>query len=83
MTARVCDRAKLGDHFTCVAWRFVLFLGAAMPGGYTKHDNLVAIVELHKAKKTPKEISAQTGVNIVTVRRLLHWYKAEGSEVPT
>ena len=46
---------------------------------HTSHDKIIAIVELYKAKKPTKEISAQTGVNIVTVRRLIRMFK-DGEE---
>ena len=78
VTARACDRTGLASDCVTFLCLLVVFLRAVMPGGYTKHDKLVAIVELYKAKKSTKDISAQTGVNIVTVRRLLRRYKAEG-----
>ena len=51
-----------------------------MSQGYTSLDKIIAIVELYKAKKPTKDISAQTGVNIVTVRRLIRRYKAGGEK---
>ena len=50
---------------------------------HTSRDKIIALVELYKTKKPTKEISAQTGVDIVTVRRLIRKFKDDGErELP-
>lgn len=51
-----------------------------MSKAYTSQDNILRVIECYKLglKKKNKEISRQTGVNTVTVRRLMFIFKAAG-----
>lgn len=42
-----------------------------MSGKYTKHDNIVRVVELHKVGKKYRKIAEITGVNEKTVSGML------------
>ena len=44
----------------------------------TSHDKIVSVVELHKAGKTNRGISVQTGVNEKTVSRVVAKFHAGG-----
>lgn len=50
---------------------------------YTSNDNIVRVIECFKLGLSTKEINQQTGVNQVTIRRLVNKFKASGErELP-
>ncbi len=54
-----------------------------MSKAYTSEDNIVRVIECYKLGLSTKEISHQTGVKPVTVRRLIVKFKSSGErEIP-